>query len=69
MKSKKHIDRKTAIEHTLKQAEKLSADTVACQQAWLRLCRELEFMQEPEAAMPRFKGLLRAIWTASTNES
>ena len=61
-------DRKTAIERTLKQAMKLHGDDHESASAWMRLCRELEAMAEPEARMPRFNGLLRAIWSAATNE-
>jgi hypothetical protein len=58
MKTKKHIDRKTNIEMTLVQAQKVTPDQGECKQAWLRLIRELEFMAEPEARMPRFNTLV-----------
>lgn len=64
MKSK---DRKERIEQVLAQARKaIGAEEAAL--SWQRLCRELEFMTEPEARMPRFAGLLRAVWVAATNE-
>jgi hypothetical protein len=68
MKSNKHTDRKTKIEQTLAQAQKLSLDYNETRQAWCRLCRELEFMSDPEAKTPRFNGLLHAIWIASTGD-
>jgi hypothetical protein len=68
MKTKKHIDRKTNIELTLVQAEKLITDQGECKQAWLRLIRELEFMSEPEARMPKFNALMHAIWIAATGD-
>lgn len=60
-------DRKTRVEQTLAQAEKLIGSDEASL-AWQRLCRELGFMSEPEARMPRFTGLLRAVWVSATNE-
>ena len=68
MKTKKHADRKTAIESTLKAMRKVSGHPNDCQQAWLRLVREMEFMADPEARMPRFKGLMHAVWIAATND-
>lgn len=59
-------DRKTQIEQTLIQAQKLEGREA--EQAWYRLCRELSFMSEPEARPPRFAGLLRSVWAAATNE-
>ena len=68
MKTKKHMDRKTAIESVLRQARKVgSSDREMCQ-AWLRLIRELEFMTDPEAKMPRFNGLMHSLWIAATND-
>ena len=61
-------DRKTKIEQTLRQAEIVAVDKEESAKAWNRLCRELENMSAPEARPPRFAGLLRAIWTAATNE-
>ncbi len=63
----KTTDRKGEIEQVLKQARK-NLGTDESSFAWHRLCRELANMTEPEARMPRFKGLLRAIWVAATNE-
>lgn len=60
-------DRKDQIELVLKQAQALVGTTEA-EVAWHRLCNELEAMTEAEARMPRFAGLLRAVWTAATNE-
>lgn len=68
MKTKKHVDRKTRIESTLIQARKIAADSNATRQAWLRLIRELEFMSDPEAKMPRFNPLLHAVWIAATGD-
>lgn len=67
-RTKNHIDRKTQIEQTLKEAQKLCNDSNEMRQAWLRLCRELEFMSDPEARMPRFNQLLHAIWIAATGD-
>lgn len=68
MKNKKHVDRKTKIEQTLAEAQKICRDSNETRQAWLRLCRELEFMAEPEARMPRFRQLLHAIWIAASGD-
>jgi hypothetical protein len=68
MKTKKHVDRKTGIEQTLCQARKVIPDQGECKQAWLRLVRELEFMCEPEARMPRYNALMHAIWIAATGD-
>lgn len=68
MKSKRHIDRKTKIEQTLRQANKISEDVWESHRAWVRLCNELGNMVEPESRMPRFNGLLNAVWVAATNE-
>lgn len=62
------IDRKDKIEMVLKPARFCGTDTQEAAQAWLRLVRELEFMTEPEARQPRFKGLLNAINIAATND-
>lgn len=59
-------DRKDKIEQTLVQAQKL--DGLEAIQAWRRLCRELEHMTQPEARMPRFNGLLHAVWIAASND-
>lgn len=59
-------DRKTRIELTVGQAQKLSGFDAAV--AWRQLWKNLEGMCEPEARPPRFNGLLRAIWAAATNE-
>jgi hypothetical protein len=61
-------DRKTKIENTLAELEKVLASETETRQAMLRLKRELEFMCLPEARMPRFKGLLHAIWIAFSND-
>ncbi len=68
MKSKKHIDRKSAIENVIREARKHSVDINECEQSWLRLLRELEFMCEPESRMPRFNQLLNALWIAASND-
>lgn len=68
MKTQKHIDRKTAIEQVLREARKVGSSTHEMEQAWLRLIRELEFMCDPEASMPRFKGLMHSLWIAATND-
>lgn len=68
MKTKRHIDRKTHLDGVLFRARRITSSANECQQAWLRLCRELEFMSEPEAKMPRFNRLLNAIYFAATNE-
>lgn len=60
-------ERKERIEMVLVQAQK-AVGTEEAALAWQRLCRELEFLTEPEARMPRFSGLLRAVWVAATNE-
>lgn len=65
--SRKRMDRKGQIEMTLVQAERL-VGTEEAPIAWQRLCRELRFMSEPEARMPRFSNLLRTVWIAATNE-
>lgn len=67
MKSKRTLDRKTRIENAIREARKLNG--LECEQAWLRLIKELEFMSEPEARMPRFNRLLLAVWVAATNEN
>lgn len=59
-------DRKDRLENVLKQAERL--DGTEAIQAWRRLCRELSAMTEPEARMPRFNGLLHALWIAASND-
>lgn len=65
---KPSADRKDKIEQVIQQlsgrAESETESLVTCQ----RLCKELENMVHPEARMPRFNGLLRAIWAAATNE-
>lgn len=63
----KRKDRKEQIEQALRQGEKLMG-TEEASRAWQRLCRELRAMSEPEARMPRFDRLLRAVWVAATNE-
>lgn len=68
MKSKKHIDRKTKIDRTAAEAQKLCDDNNEIRQAWFRLIRELEFMSDPEAKMPRFNQLLHAIWIAASGD-
>lgn len=68
MKSRRHIDRKTAIENTLRQLDKTAVSQHECEQIAMRLKRELEFLCEPEARMPRFKGLLNAVWIAVSND-
>jgi len=60
------MTRKDKIELVLNQSQKLYGNDAA--QAWRRLCRELEFMTEPESRMPRFKGLLHALWIAASND-
>lgn len=60
------IDRKERLENVLTQAERL--DGLEAIQAWRRLCRELSFMTEPEARMPRFNKLLNALWIAASND-
>lgn len=68
MKTKKHTDRKDGLESILREANKIEHSPHECVQAWLRLCRELEFMIEPEATMPRFNRLAHALWIAATND-
>lgn len=68
MKTKRHIDRKATIESLIKQARKVSWSPHECQQSWLRLIREMEFMTDPETMMPRFNRLTHAIWIAATND-
>jgi hypothetical protein len=60
------MTRKDEIDLVLAQSQKLDDDEVV--QAWRRLCRELEFMTDAEARMPRFKGLLHALWIAASND-
>lgn len=64
--SMKRADRKTKIEAVVRAISAVSQEDA--QYAWNRLHNELEHMAEPDAPPPRFKALLRAIWTASTNE-
>lgn len=59
-------DRKDKVEAVLVQAQKLDGHEAV--QAWRRLCRELEFMTQPEARMPRFNPLLHALWIAASND-
>lgn len=59
-------DRKDHVENVLRQAELI--DGTEAIQAWRRLCRELSFMIEPEARMPRFNKLLHALWIAASND-
>lgn len=68
MRATKTKTRKDQVEQVLKQANKIAHDAHETSQAWLRLCRALEGMIEPEARMPRFKELLDAVWVAATNE-
>ena len=65
---KSPTDRKTQIEYTATQAEKLTASKDEMAQAWMRLTRELVNMTHPEARSPRFSALLNAIWIAATND-
>jgi len=64
--SRKHQDRKDRVEMVLAESEKLHGDEAA--QAWMRLRRELRAMVHPESRMPRFKGLLHAVWIAASND-
>lgn len=66
MKSK---DRKDKIEQVLTAATRVAESETESLVAWNRLCKELENMTLPEARMPRFHALLRAIWVATTNEA
>lgn len=59
-------DRKDKLEMVVAQAEKM--DGTEAIQAWRRLCRELGHMTHPEAPMPRFNGLLNALWIAASND-
>jgi hypothetical protein len=59
-------DRKQKIEWTWKQASKLEGCEAS--RAWNRLCKELFSLSSPESRPPRFNALLRAVWTAATNE-
>jgi len=59
-------DRKDKVELVLRQAQKL--DGLEAIQAWRRLTRELGHMADPEARMPRFNGLLHAVWIAASND-
>jgi hypothetical protein len=68
VKTKKHVDRKTRIEQTLRKVQDIAGDSNETRQAWFRLARELEFMTDPEARMPRFRALLHAIWIAATGD-
>lgn len=66
-------DRKDKIEQVLKQALKVDSGPspqrdAEIVQAWRRLCRELGHMTHPEARMPRFNGLLHAVWIAASND-
>lgn len=65
-------DRKDKIEQVLKQAQKIDSGCALGEaemvQAWRRLCRELEHMTNPESRMPRFNGLLHAMWIAASND-
>lgn len=61
-------DRKDKVEVVLKAARNIAHAPLETNQAWLRLCRELDFMVQPEARMPRFNTLLNAVWIAATNE-
>jgi len=68
MNPKKYKDRKDRLELVLKQALKAKGCEDEEVQAWRRLCRELCHMTDPEAKMPRFNGLLHAIWVAASND-
>lgn len=59
-------DRKSQIEMVLSQADKLYGHDA--EQAWGRLCRELNHLTHPEAPMPRFNALLHACWIAASND-
>lgn len=61
-------NRKDKVEQVLKQARKISSDSNETRQAWCRIIRELEFMCDPEAKMPRFNTLLHAVWIAATGD-
>lgn len=61
-------DRKERVEFVLAQAQKLDGNDAEIVQAWRRLCRELSHMTHPESRMPRFNGLLNAVWIAATND-
>jgi hypothetical protein len=59
--------RKDKIENVLAQCERIeSAEGV--NQAWIRLCRELRFLSDPESRPPRFEHLLHAVWIAASND-
>jgi hypothetical protein len=60
------LDRKDKVELLLAQAEKLDGNEAI--QAWRRLVRELGHMTHPESRMPRFNGLLHAVWIAASND-
>jgi len=60
------MTRKDEIELVLNQSQKLDGDDAI--QAWRRLCRELGHMTHPESRMPKFKGLLHALWIAASND-
>ena len=59
-------DRKDRLDMILRQARNLRGDEA--EQAWFRLCRELEALAHPEARMPRFNPLLHALWIAASND-
>jgi len=65
---KKPLDRKDRVEQVLAQARKISNDSNETRQAWLRIIRELEFLCDPEAKMPKFDSLLHAVWIAATGD-
>ncbi len=61
-------DRKDKVDMVLHSAIKISGNINETHQAWLRLMRELEFLSDAEANMPRFKTLLHAIHIAATGD-
>lgn len=61
-------DRKDRIELILTQSGKFGGDEREEVQAWRRLCRELVAMTHPEARMPRFDHMIRALWVAASND-
>lgn len=68
MKTKRNTDRKSAIENIVKEARKVATSSHEMEQAWLRMVRELEFMCEPEARMPRFNSLIHSLWITVSND-
>lgn len=60
--------RKDEIDLVAAQCERIAHDPNEVRQAWLRICRELRFLSDPEAKPPKFNALLHAIWIAASGD-